>query len=211
MSGSDPDAAKRNEAMLDMASAVRDLVAATVRTARGPGVLNVVAAQVREATDLLSRETHPGHFSGLQAEVDLREPHSYLPLTPMAGLYNPIAPPLNLWVKGSRTFGSVRLGRAHTGPPGRAHGGSSASLCDQILGVAAWSVGFQGFTTEIWVRFLRPVPLDVDLQLEAWVATRDATTAHAEAVIRRDGTDLVTASGELVLAESLIRKPDRAV
>ena len=45
------------------------------------------------------------------------------------------------------------------------HGGVSAMLIDQLLGHAAAASGHPGVTTELSVRYRRPVPLDVPLRI----------------------------------------------
>jgi acyl-coenzyme A thioesterase PaaI-like protein len=47
------------------------------------------------------------------------------------------------------------------------HGGVSAMLIDQLLGHAAAAAGHPGVTTDLSVRYRRPVPLDVPLRVWA--------------------------------------------
>jgi acyl-coenzyme A thioesterase PaaI-like protein len=49
------------------------------------------------------------------------------------------------------------------------HGGMSAMLIDQLLGHAAAASGHPGVTTDLSVRYRRPVPLDVPLRVWARV------------------------------------------
>jgi Thioesterase superfamily len=61
--------------------------------------------------------------------------------------------------------GWCTLGHAYEGPPMYGHGGVSAMLIDQLLGHAAAASGHPGVTTELSVRYRRPVPLDVPLRI----------------------------------------------
>src|SRR5260370_33478685 len=45
------------------------------------------------------------------------------------------------------------------------HGGVSGMLTDQLLGHAAAAAGHPGVTTDLSVRYRRPVPLDVPLRI----------------------------------------------
>ena len=64
-------------------------------------------------------------------------------------------------------FVCVSVGWWVTGrcPPMSGHGGVSAMLIDQLLGHAAAVPGHPGVTTELSVRYRRPVPLDVPLRV----------------------------------------------
>ena len=61
--------------------------------------------------------------------------------------------------------GWCTLGHAYEGPPMYGHGGVSAMLIDQLLGHAAAASGHPGVTTDLSVRYRRPVPLDVPLRI----------------------------------------------
>jgi hypothetical protein len=70
-----------------------------------------------------------------------------------------------------KSFSKYRtLGHAYEGPPMYGHGGVSAMLIDQLLGHAAAAAGHPGVTTELSVRYRRPVPLDVPLRIWGRVA-----------------------------------------
>jgi acyl-coenzyme A thioesterase PaaI-like protein len=186
-----------------LAAAMRELIDATVTTGVDDATVATVTAEVSRLAAVLGAVRHPGPMTGLLGKIDITRPLSYLPLTPMAGPYNPIAPPMDIRVEGDRSVATVTLGRGHTGPPGFAHGGTSASMCDQMLGVAAWTRGFQGFTRRIEVTFRRPVPLYTELEVVAWVEDLGEDLTIARCAIRLDDQDLVTGRGEVIRAERL--------
>lgn len=197
--GSQADA-DRKAAVLALATEVRALVDATVRSGVAVDVLQSVATHVRTLTDQLAAVVHDNAHSGLLGEIDMSNPDTYMFLTPMAGQYNPIAPPMQVYPDADRVRGTVVLGRQHTGPPGYGHGGSLASICDHLVGIAAWSAGLRAFTKNLRVSFLRPVPHDCVVDLQAWIADRTDGGAHAHAEISRAGKILVTAESDLVVA-----------
>jgi hypothetical protein len=69
--------------------------------------------------------------------------------------------------------GWCTLGHAYEGPPMYGHGGVSAMLIDQLLGHAAAAAGHPGVTTDLSVRYRRPVPLDVPLRVWGRVIEAD--------------------------------------
>jgi acyl-coenzyme A thioesterase PaaI-like protein len=60
------------------------------------------------------------------------------------------------------------------------HGGVSAMLIDQLLGHAAAASGHPGVTTDLSVRYRRPVPLDVPLRV--WGRVIDTEGRRVSAV-----------------------------
>jgi hypothetical protein len=84
---------------------------------------------------------------------------------PVIGVGNPLAPPLRIEAGEDGVEGRCTLGLAYEGPPMHGHGGVSAMLLDQVLGHASAATGSPGVTTDLSVRYLRPVPLDVPLRV----------------------------------------------
>jgi acyl-coenzyme A thioesterase PaaI-like protein len=205
VSGAGPEASRaaRRAAMAELAAAVRRLNDATVTSGCEPGELRAVAAEAEALARRLEAVHHPGPYSGLLAPRDAdgwTDPHDFLPLMPMAGEFNPIAPPLRITVRDGRALGTVTLGRQHTGPPGVAHGGSLASLCDQMVAAAGWCAGIEGVTKWLRVEFRAPAPLGAPLELEAVSTPIDARRTHGEVWIRSGDVLCVRAEAETVLA-----------
>jgi len=202
---SDPASGERDErraAMRDLAAAVRRLNDAVVTSGCAPDELRAVACSADELAIRLEARRHPGPYSGLLGDRAARwdDPHDFLPLMPMAGEFNPIAPPLRITVRDGHAVGTVTLGRQHTGPPGVAHGGSLASLCDQMVAAAGWCAGVAGVTKWLRVEFRKPVPLGVELRLEASSIVLDARRTRAEVSVFAGEVLCVWADAETVVA-----------
>lgn len=188
--------------MLALAQTLRALNDAFCSNGLDPGELESIRAQIDAITQRLASRTHPGPYSGLlKGRVDIADPGTYLPFAPMAGPFNPIAPPLRLSIEGTRVHGTVTLGRQHGGPPRVAHGGTLASLCDQMVAVAAWTAGIGGITRSLTVRYLKPTPLHQELDLVAWSEPVDERRANSVAEIRTGDELTVRATAETVVAK----------
>ncbi len=87
----------------------------------------------------------------------------------IGGFSNPLSPGINIWMKGTKVFGSTECGYAYEGPPGHIHGGYIAAILDQFLGMAQVSGGNPGMTGKLKIRYLKPTPLNTKLLLEAEV------------------------------------------
>jgi acyl-coenzyme A thioesterase PaaI-like protein len=125
--------------------------------------------------------------------------HDYFVRNPVAGIYNPVAPPMIVeFVDGAdggprEVRATVRYGRVYQGPPGFVHGGLVAAVLDDSLGLANVAAGTGGMTGTLTIRYSRPTPLETDLRVEArclgvegrkirsWAGLYDGDTLLAEA------------------------------
>ena len=115
-------------------------------------------------------------------------------LNALGGWSNPLAPGLNMWFDGERAFGTVTCGWAYEGPPGHIHGGYVAAIFDQFMGMAQMMGKQPGMTGTLNMRYHRPTPLNVELNLEAWVERVEGRKTIVGAEMRNE--DTVTASCE---------------
>jgi uncharacterized protein (TIGR00369 family) len=60
-----------------------------------------------------------------------------------------------------------RLGKRYTGPPGHCHGGIIATILDEAMGKVNKLRHVIALTSEITVRYLKPVPLKQPLLVES--------------------------------------------
>lgn len=102
-------------------------------------------------------------------------------------------------------FGEITLTEHQQGPPGHAHGGASAALLDEAMGLAVWTAGYAVVAVNLSVDFLRPVPLGVPIAVSGRVDRRDGRAIYAEGEIRLpDGTVAVVGRGVYVEAPHLV-------
>lgn len=118
----DPEALAATEgAQLDLATSVRELVDACVRTRVDDETLTSVAAEVRQVARRLLTHAQAGPL-GIETASDGRlRDHG----NPMVGMRNPIAPPLRVTgdAEGSMSC-TFTLGAGYEGPPGVSTEGS---------------------------------------------------------------------------------------
>lgn len=120
-------------------------------------------------------------------------------LNPVAGISNPLAPPLNVWFADGVTHGRATLGWAYEGPPGSVHGGFVAALFDQFMGVAQASGGQPGMTGTLSTRYHRRTPLNTELHLRGWVAKIEGRKTFVSAEIHAG--EVLTASCDGVFVQ----------
>lgn len=171
--------ADRRAAVAELGAELRALVETAVRTEVASEELRHVAKEARRLTDRLGdrqREvTEVASVDDLSSRVRM--------YNPVIGDGHPVAPPIDFVHDGDEVTGHFTLGAMHEGPPSYSHGGMSALFLDQALGHAAASAGRPGVTTDLQVRYLRPVPLGVPLRIHAVAMETAASRTTVRGVI----------------------------
>lgn len=102
---------------------------------------------------------------------------------------------------GDRVIATATFTEGHQGPPGYTHGGSSAAVLDEAMGMSVWLAGMQVVAVHLSVDYRKPIPLGQEVSLAAWIEERAERRAHTMAEIRLpDGVVAVAARGIFVEA-----------
>ena len=119
-------------------------------------------------------------------------------LNPMAGLSNPIAPPINSWVEDGCARATCECGWAYEGPPGSVHGGIVAAIFDQFLGMAQILGGQPGMTGYLHVNYHNRTPINTPLKLEANSIKIEGRKTIVRGEMYADGTMTASCEGLFV-------------
>lgn len=186
----------------EVAEATRRLMAAVLRTGRDNPHLARIRDTLHEIADTLDE-----HSPGLDTRlVEMWEGNGPTRHSPVTGVDNPIAPPLQFrgYDDGS-IRGETTLDLPYQGPPAKVHGGMSALLLDHALGNANDYAGERGMTAQLTVRYHRVAPLFEPLTVAARQVSRDGRKIHTVGEISTaDGEVCVSAEG-LFIAGYLAR------
>ncbi|WP_051399620.1 PaaI family thioesterase [Haloechinothrix halophila] len=189
--------ADRRAAVAELGAELRALVEAAVRTEVAPDELRHVAKETRRLTERLGERqrevTEVAAVDDLSSRVRM--------YNPVIGDGHPVAPPIDFVRDGDEVTGHFTLGAMHEGPPSCSHGGMSALFLDQALGHAAATIGAPGVTTDLKVRYLRPVPLGEPLRIWSKVTEASGNRTHVRGVITtaaEPGTALVESEGRFM-------------
>ncbi|MEO3783032.1 PaaI family thioesterase [Actinocorallia sp. B10E7] len=193
----EPVSARRVEYLAELAAEVRRLNEAAVHTELPEDELEELTAQVRALTDRLNtvrRDLPP--ISGTGESGMLQQLAG-----PVTGVLNPIAPPCQVEFLED---GSVRTGftlnTVYEGPPGLVHGGVSAMIMDQLLGLAANGRGVSGLTATLEMRYRRPTPLGEPLTAEARIDRVEGRRTHAVGrILNAEGKVTIEAAAVFVM------------
>jgi acyl-coenzyme A thioesterase PaaI-like protein len=104
------------------------------------------------------------------------------------------------YVLGERIRTRFTFGQAQQGPPGHAHGGAVSAILDEAMGVSVWLGGHQAMAANLNVDFVAPIPLGVEVEVEAWVTEVDGRKSSAKGRMVRaaDGVLLAQATSLFV-------------
>lgn len=185
-----------------LAARVRELAEAAVLTGAGAAEAAAVADEIEALTARLAVERRGAPPYAASSE-GIMERHT---ANPVNGTLNPFAPPVDLKVTPD---GAVRaeftLSPLYEGPPSYVHGGVSAMVLDQALGMAAAASGTPGMTATLELRYRRPTPLGVPLVVEARFSRVEGRKIYASGHITGpDGRVTVEATAMFIMPERFI-------
>ncbi len=131
-------------------------------------------------------------------------PQDYFWTSPMAGHANPLSVPVKYWADVTEDGtpmirGLANVPLAYEGPPTCVHGGVISLLFDELLGNANIISGHAGMTGTLTVRYRKPTPLLMDLDLEARFQHQEGRKILTKATISCNG--VVTAEAEGLFIE----------
>lgn len=119
-------------------------------------------------------------------------------LNPLAGVSNPLAPPVNGWIEGDRAYATCSCGWAYEGPPGSVHGGYVTAIFDQFLGMAQILGGQPGMTGYLNVDFHNRTPLNTELKLEGWLIKTEGRKTIMRGEMYAEGVKTASCEGLFV-------------
>lgn len=151
----------------ELAASLRSLLDCICATDASPEALRESANEIAAMAEHYSTEPVMSDPPGV-AEVALSGMETFHDRSPVLGLSNPIAPPLEFSPDASTEsvtgFGS--FGNAYEGAPGCVHGGFVAAAFDELLGMACIFSGNPGMTGSLEVRYRSPTPARSTLRFE---------------------------------------------
>lgn len=96
------------------------------------------------------------------------------------------------------------LNEAQQGPPGYAHGGASAAILDEAMGLVVWAAGHKVAAVNLEINYHKPLPLLQPLSLEARITQMDERKIFSMGEIKlADSTVAVSGRGIYVVAPKL--------
>ena len=123
----------------------------------------------------------------------------------VCGHDNPHSIGMTWWVDDEGVLTSeFTLNMAQQGPPDHSHGGASAAILDEAMGLVVWAAGHKVAAVNLEINYRKPVPLEQPLQLEARITEIGERKIISTGEIHLpDGTVAVGGRGIYVVAPKL--------
>jgi acyl-coenzyme A thioesterase PaaI-like protein len=169
----------------ELASAVRELMDCLAATDAAEEELLSIAQQVRESAHRFAAWPRMAEPPGVAEGSLAGGMEAFMDRSPIKGLANPIAPPVDLVLDPDDRVVSATFsfGNAYEGAPGCAHGGFVAAVLDEALGMACIFSGGPAMTGEITIRYVSPTPINTPLRVEARYDRRDGRKIYTSGTI----------------------------
>ena len=191
------------ESRLAAASALRDLLNVFCGHDAPDEVLDRVAAEARSLSEALREgprwDRDAVLHAGLSAMGDLeaRRGAAFV-FRAVAGPANPTSIPFDFRRDGDSVAVTIELGAVHEGAPGRAHGGVTAAIFDDLTGVVPVMMGSMSVTGRLNIHYRAPVPVETPVEFRAWLHERDGRKIEVHADARHGDAVLATAEAVFV-------------
>jgi acyl-coenzyme A thioesterase PaaI-like protein len=197
---------------LAAAAALRELNNALVAHDADAELLDRITLTAREISAQLLRTDRRDRAGLLSEHVerlftagreDLTDETAFNPMNDRAvgGLANPISVEFDFENAESEVLVRTVLGAAYEGAPGRAHGGMVAAVFDDVTGFVLPMAGTAGYTGELTVRYLRPVPIGTPLEFRARIEGREGRKLTVSADCRAGDEILATADALFITVD----------
>jgi len=125
----------------------------------------------------------------------------------VCGSENPHSIGLTWWVDDGVLRSDFTLNDSQQGPPHHAHGGASAAILDEAMGLVVWATGLKVAAVNLEVNYLKPLPLHQPLTVEARITQKDERKIISAGEIKlSNGVTAVNGRGIYVAAPQLFGK-----
>jgi uncharacterized protein (TIGR00369 family) len=97
---------------------------------------------------------------------------------------------------GSQIEATFSFTHRHQGPPGYVHGGASAAVLDEAMGLAIWYAGYRVVTVNLNLDYRKPVPIGKPIKICGVMSGKTKRRIEATGkIILPDGNVAIIAKG----------------
>ena len=188
---------------LESAVAALRRVIANLRKTKAPAEL---LARTEQQLDALHRDLsdydHPGPYAqgmlhaGEGSFIEgAKEPAEFFPYSPIIGLANPVAPPIEFVKHGQELLAEHVFDAPWCGPPASVHGGVIALVFDELLGCVNVINDLGGFTGTLSVRYRALTPVGHPIRMRSWIDRQEGRKTWTQGTMHDGDTLCAEAEG----------------
>ena len=101
-------------------------------------------------------------------------------------------------VENDEVEGKILFHERHEGPPGHAHGGSIATVMDELMGCAAFMKGYMALAAHLELDYRAPVPLSTPLIAKTQIVKEGNRSVHVKGQLHREDNGQLLAESSAV-------------
>lgn len=176
-----------------LASACRAVIDELASSTADSASFAAASDLVQQAVAILESSSHGRPYEGGEASLANYQESLFIDHSPLVGPLNPLAPPIEITIEGTKVTGVVTFGGAYEGPPGCVHGGFIAAAFDEVLGFAQGLSGNPGMTANLSVNYRSPTPLRQRLRLVGDIDRVEGRKIFVKGELRVDADDRLCA------------------
>ncbi len=117
-----------------------------------------------------------------ETPAQFQPPTQHLPWCFGCGSENEYGLGVRPYFEGDKVIGRLEFAKRFQGGPGVVHGGAAAAFFDDLMGFVMIAHQQPAVTAKLEMNYLRPIPLGLTVQAEAWLAAQEGRKLWAEAV-----------------------------
>lgn len=187
----------RRAALRRLAGAMRRTIDLVMETDAADAELIEAAESLEAFNARLAEAPRSRPLWGFAEASTSGNPRGMYDNSPISGLANPIAAPLELQLtaEGDAVLAWAEFGIAYEGPPGHVHGGIVAAAFDEVLGMVQSATGNPGMTGTLIVRYRRPTPLHQRLEFRGHIERVEGRKIFTTATLHAGETLCAEAEG----------------
>ena len=181
-----PPLGQRN-ALLRLTAAIRQTIDLVMDTDAPENEIDAAAAALEAWNERLAAQPRGRPLRGYAEASTAGNVRSVRDNSAVTGALNPIAPPMTFRVFDDYVTGEGVVGIPYEGPPGHIHGGVTAMIFDELLGLAQSLTAQSGMTGTLTVRYRRPTPLGQPLEFRGVVDRVEERKIFTSATLHANG------------------------
>jgi hypothetical protein len=201
----DPDP----QALEDAVGSLQRLISHLRKTRAPKGLLEDAHRQLLELSERLAPFDHPGPYAQGALDIgegsfalDVRDPASFFPYSPVIGARNPISPKIRFELHGNELHGEHAFDAPWCGPPTAVHGGVIALVFDELLGATNVVNEVGGFTGTLAVKYRSLTPLGEVVRFRGWIDRRDGRKTWTKGTLHHGSVLCAEAEGIFIAPDA---------
>ncbi|MGD9932579.1 MAG: PaaI family thioesterase [Dehalococcoidia bacterium] len=183
----EPPPPGQRHALLRLTAAIRQTIDLVMDTDAPEDEIDAAAAALEAWNERLAAQPRGRPLRGYAEASTAGNVRSVRDNSAVTGALNPIAPPMTFRVFDDYVTGEGVIGIPYEGPPGHVHGGVTAMIFDELLGLAQSLTAQSGMTGTLTVRYRRPTPLGQPLAFRGIVDRVEGRKIFTSATLHANG------------------------